>query len=42
LKLTLDHIFSVEGLIYQAGVYRQTDASDHYPLWVEILADHAE
>jgi endonuclease/exonuclease/phosphatase family metal-dependent hydrolase len=42
LKLTLDHIFSVEGLIYQAGVYRQTDASDHYPLWAELSIEVAK
>jgi len=36
LKFTLDHIFSLEGLDYTAGVYRQTDASDHYPGWVDI------
>jgi endonuclease/exonuclease/phosphatase family metal-dependent hydrolase len=36
LKLTLDHIFSTAGFSSQAGVYRQTDASDHFPLWAEI------
>jgi len=36
MQLTLDHIFSTKGFDYQAGVYRQTDASDHYPLWAEI------
>lgn len=36
LKLTLDHIFSKAVLEYQAGVYRQTNASDHYPVWAEI------
>jgi len=36
LKLTLDHIFSKAVLDNQAGVYRQTNASDHYPLWAEI------
>jgi endonuclease/exonuclease/phosphatase family metal-dependent hydrolase len=41
LRLTLDHIFSMAGLDYQAGVYRQTDASDHYPLWAEITIDAA-
>jgi len=41
LRLTLDHIFSMDGLDYQAGVYRQTDASDHYPLWAEITIDSA-
>lgn len=37
LRLTLDHIFSGDVLDYQAGVYRQTDASDHYPVWVDML-----
>jgi len=36
LKLTLDHIFSEAVPDYQAGVYRQTNASDHYPVWAEI------
>jgi endonuclease/exonuclease/phosphatase (EEP) superfamily protein YafD len=36
LKLTLDHIFSKDFLNYRAGVYRQTNASDHYPVWVEL------
>ncbi len=37
LKFTLDHIFNMEGLNSSAGVYRQTDASDHYPVWAEII-----
>jgi endonuclease/exonuclease/phosphatase family metal-dependent hydrolase len=36
LELTLDHIFSKPVQDYQSGVYRQTDASDHYPVWAEI------
>jgi endonuclease/exonuclease/phosphatase family metal-dependent hydrolase len=36
IELTLDHIFGTQGFDYRAGVYRQTDASDHYPLWAEI------
>ena len=36
LKFTLDHIFSKGVLDYQAGVFRQTNASDHYPVWIEI------
>jgi len=36
LRLTLDHIFSPGRFTARAGVYRQTDASDHYPLWAEI------
>ena len=42
LKLTLDHIFSGDVVDYQAGVYRQTDASDHYPLWAEMSIKIAE
>jgi len=37
LKLTLDHIFSTEVNAYQSGVYRHTDASDHFPVWADIL-----
>lgn len=37
LKLTLDHIFSEQGMDDQSGVYRQTDASDHFPVWVNIV-----
>jgi endonuclease/exonuclease/phosphatase family metal-dependent hydrolase len=36
LKLTLDHIFSETGLDVRSGVYRQTEASDHFPVWAEI------
>lgn len=36
LKFTLDHIFSMEGLNSSAETYRQTNASDHFPVWVEI------
>jgi endonuclease/exonuclease/phosphatase family metal-dependent hydrolase len=35
LRLTLDHVFS-NLLGGEAGVYRGTDASDHFPLWVEL------
>lgn len=41
LKFTLDHIFSEE-LDYTSGVYRQTNASDHYPVWVEIKLQNLE
>jgi endonuclease/exonuclease/phosphatase family metal-dependent hydrolase len=37
LPLALDHIFAAEGLDYQAGVLRQTEASDHYPVWADII-----
>lgn len=36
LKFTLDHIFSAKVLDYEAGVWRQTDASDHYPVWAVL------
>lgn len=36
LKLTLDHIFSGEVVDFEAGVYRQTNASDHYPIWADM------
>jgi endonuclease/exonuclease/phosphatase family metal-dependent hydrolase len=42
LKLTLDHIFSGEVLDYQAGVYRDTDASDHYPVWADMVMSDAD
>jgi len=39
LRLTLDHLFSGEVLDYQSGVYRQTDVSDHFPVWAELVID---
>jgi endonuclease/exonuclease/phosphatase family metal-dependent hydrolase len=42
LRLTLDHIFSGDVLDYRAGVYRQTDASDHYPVWVDLVMSDAD
>lgn len=39
LKFTLDHIFSKAALHHRAGVYRQTNPSDHYPVWAEISID---
>jgi endonuclease/exonuclease/phosphatase family metal-dependent hydrolase len=39
LKLTLDHIFSSEVSNFEAGVWRQTKASDHYPVWAEIYIE---
>jgi endonuclease/exonuclease/phosphatase family metal-dependent hydrolase len=38
----LDHIISNHGLDHTAGVYRQTDASDHYPVWADIKFDYEE
>ena len=39
LKFTLDHIFSNASLHHRAGVYRQTNTSDHYPVWAVIYID---
>jgi endonuclease/exonuclease/phosphatase family metal-dependent hydrolase len=36
LELTLDHIFARGLRPLAVGVYRDTQASDHYPLWVEV------
>jgi len=33
----LDHIFSSESHDYSAGVIHETDASDHFPVWAEIV-----
>ncbi len=37
-KFTLDHIYSTLG-DYRSGVYRQTNASDHYPVWADMTID---
>ena len=37
LRLTLDHIFTNQVSDYRSGVYRETDASDHYPVWADLL-----
>ena len=42
MRLTLDHIFSGEVLEYQAGVFRDTDASDHYPVWADMVMSDAD
>lgn len=36
LKLTLDHIWTGEVSDYETGVWRQSGASDHFPLWAEL------
>ena len=36
LRLTLDHIFSSHVKEFEAGVWRGTHASDHYPLWAVL------
>ncbi len=33
LRLIMDHIFARGAFEYEAGVWRETDASDHYPVW---------
>jgi len=42
LNFTLDHIFSGDGLDSDAGVWRQTDASDHYPVWAVLQFENNE
>jgi endonuclease/exonuclease/phosphatase family metal-dependent hydrolase len=36
LRLTLDHLFSSGVRNVESGVWRGTDASDHYPVWARI------
>jgi len=36
LRLTLDHIFTNHEEDFRVGIWRNTDASDHYPLWVDL------
>ena len=36
IKLTLDHIFASAVEEFEAGVWRDTEASDHYPVWAKI------
>lgn len=36
LKFTLDHVFARGLPALQTGVYRDTTASDHFPLWVVL------
>ena len=42
LNFTLDHIFSGDVLDSEAGVWRQTDASDHYPVWAVLQFENNE
>lgn len=42
IPFILDHIVSKDGLDYKSGVYRQTEASDHYPIWADIKFDFEE
>ena len=39
VKLTLDHIFASGVENFEAGVWRGSDASDHFPLWAKITPD---
>lgn len=39
LQFFLDHVYSTDVLDYQSGVYRQTNASDHYPVWAQMSID---
>lgn len=36
IGLTLDHLWASEIRNYKSGVWKETKASDHYPLWVEL------
>jgi endonuclease/exonuclease/phosphatase family metal-dependent hydrolase len=36
VKFTLDHIFSSGVEDFEAGVWRGSDASDHFPIWANI------
>ncbi len=40
LRFTLDHIFGSDVPVLDRGVYRETTASDHYPLWVKVEQSH--
>ena len=42
VKLTLDHIFASGEEEFEAGIWRGSDASDHFPIWTRILfpVDH--
>ena len=42
LPLTLDHIFSRGLPIGDAGVWRQSTASDHYPIWADFELGETE
>ena len=42
LQLTLDHIFASELFSSKAGAWRQTNASDHSPVWVLLSFEKTE
>lgn len=39
LDFTADHIFARGVSLIENGVWQQTEASDHYPVWVELAWD---
>lgn len=36
IKFDIDHIFAKEMSFIDGGVWRETEASDHFPVWVEL------
>ena len=42
LGLELDHIYASEGSEYEAGVWRGTNASDHFPVWIMLRIHSGE
>jgi endonuclease/exonuclease/phosphatase family metal-dependent hydrolase len=42
LKLTLDHIWTGDVLDHESGVWRQTEASDHFPVWAELQIEEVD
>jgi endonuclease/exonuclease/phosphatase family metal-dependent hydrolase len=42
MKLTLDHILTSDVLGYQAGVWRQAEASDHFPVWALLKLEEID
>lgn len=42
VKLTLDHLFSTPPTDYESGVYRDSPASDHFPVWAVMELDDME
>jgi len=36
--LQLDHIFTRGFNTLESGVWQESEASDHYPIWVELVA----
>jgi endonuclease/exonuclease/phosphatase family metal-dependent hydrolase len=39
LGLTLDHVFARGVSVLERGVWAETKASDHYPVWVRLLVE---